>query len=236
MRKDLLSAFEQVYDKSDLLEETQRVIGEQVQIVQEQQAQATRIIRVALTVGGLLLTGISIFLSSPLFPGEDMRGLLNFSPSIWFVTSLIGTYFLMFSLILFGKVFASALVVLSPESGGIAMLRDNPVASILSVYRRHLLPPPLSRFLSVSSQNEGMSLRPGIDSEEIQNILQDSNSKEEAVERIISYNSGCIQGNEQLIEDNRKRLSEIYGIGVITILIISLAILLGFTLIVSIIA
>lgn len=212
---------------SSLLEETQRVLGEQINIVQEQQAQATRIIRVALTVGGLLLTGISIFVSSPLFPNQG--NLSNIETSTLALMSLIGLYLFLFLLIIFGKIFASALVVLSPDSGGLSILINNPVAPLLSFYRQYFLPQPFSDFLVVDEEGDQMSLRPGVDSEEIQKILRKEESGDAIVERIISYNAGCIQGNEQLINDNRDRLSDIYGIGVFAILVISLATLGGFS-------
>jgi hypothetical protein len=222
-------------DKDVLLQETQRVLNEQIKIVQEQQAQATRIIRVALTVGGLLLTGISILVSSPLFPAsQNTLNLADFSTESVAIGAIIGLYILLFLLITFGKIFASALIVLSPESGGVAMLRNNPLSTILRFYRRKLIPSPLSEFLALGGEKEGMTLRPGIDADEITNILADSASDDKVVERIVSYNSGCIQGNEQLIEDNRERLSEIYGIGVIAILILSVATLMGFSFAISV--
>jgi hypothetical protein len=218
-----------------LLQESRRVLGEQIKIVQEQQAQATRIIRVALTVGGLILTGISILISSPLLSNQSTSHSIELSTGALLTLSLISLYVLLFFVIVFGKIFASALVVLSPESGGIAMFRNNRFASLLSIYRKYLLPPPLSGFLALGVEEEGMSLRPGLDAEEINNILENVDSEENIVESVISYNSGCIQGNEQLIEDNRRRLSEIYGIGIIAILIISLAILMGFSFIISLV-
>lgn len=215
--------------KSALLQETQRVLGEQVKIVQDQQSQATKIIRVALTIGGLLLTGLSIYFSSPLFPGQEGSNIPELGTILILVLGVSGTYIITGTIIIFAKIFATSLMVLSPETGGIDILVDNPIATILSFYRQHLLPQPFSDVLLVnkSEQEEKMSLRPGLDSEEIQNILAEEESEEDIVERAISYNSGCIQGNEQLIEDNRQKLSEIYGLSVIGIAIITLLIIIS---------
>lgn len=204
---------------SPLLSETQRVLDRQVQIVQEQQSQATRIIRVALTIGGLLLTLVSILVSSPFFSqGFSLVSFELISLSTLGVL-ILGTYAALFLLLIFGNVFASALIVLSPESGGTSLLRDNPLRQIISYYRRTFLPAPLSNILSVKVARDGMTLRAGIDSDEVSRILEEANSNEKARKEIVEYNQGCIRGNEELIEDNRRRLSQIYGIGVVTIFI-----------------
>lgn len=128
---------------------------------------------------------------------------------------------------LFVNIFSSALTVLSPNSGGLSILsisEDSLIGKILRFYRKRLLPSPLSDVITIGSIEERKSLRPGVDSEELIQIMLSSDSTKEIREQIISYNSGCIQGNEQLIRDNRERLSEIYSLGVVATLTITISI------------
>lgn len=127
----------------------------------------------------------------------------------------------------FINIFSSALTVLSPDSGGLSILsisEDSLFGRLLRFYRKHLIPAPLSDVISINENEEKKSLRPGVDSDELIQIMMVSDSEKEVQERIISYNSGCIQGNEQLIKDNRKRLSEIYSLSVVAILMIATSI------------
>lgn len=66
---------------------------------------------------------------------------------------------------------------------------------------------------SYDDDNERFSFRPGIDGEEARNLASSSNKNK--IHKILDYNSGCIEKNEELIEQNRTLLANIYATSII---------------------
>ena len=97
-----------------LLQETQRVLEDQIQIVQEQQAQATRIIRVGLTTAGLVLTLLSIAASSGFLSVPSLSRATNSIRSP--VIIAIGLVIFMIVMLIVLRFFFPAMAVLSPDA------------------------------------------------------------------------------------------------------------------------
>lgn len=208
-----------------LISETQRVLEQQISIVQNQQSQSTKVIRVALTIGGLLLTLSSILLSvaSSDTPAYLAEGFSEFSLSDAGVVILFG-YLGVLMIIMIVFILLSALEVLEPHAetneqliavstmSNAKIQIPKPIHDAFQFYRKFLLPPPFSNVLTHNISREQTTLRPGLDAEEIQNIQNNTDSFEEKFDRIIEYNAGCIEKNEKLIKTNRQRLSKIYSI------------------------
>lgn len=229
-------------DKSSnkqVLGEIQRVLNQQSSIVQNQQNQATKILRVVLTLAGLLLTltsiGVSV-VSSNVGPDTGIAEYLISNLSITStVLGVVGLYALVIVLGAFGVIFVSAFRVLSPVTGrsgntsiSISILKPAINASLINSFLKiydQILP-----FISISViyqiDRERISLRPGIDGDKAKAIL--NTADENRVEEILEYDSGCIEKNEELIEENRSLLSNIYTTSIILTLLFVTLILLGF--------
>lgn len=221
----MVGSGENVSQSTSLLNETQRVLNQQVKIVQNQQSQATKILRVALTIAGLLLTTVSIAVTVILNAGSESNLLTGIDITLSSAaTGLLLLYLFVAISGAFTVIFVSAFRVLSPESVTLSVFTIRPPANtelfkhLLSVYDT-IIP-----FISISFDDErpdeSYSLRPGVDSDEVRTIL-DSNTR---TDDIIEYNAGCIEGNKNLIDNNRQLLSNIYT----TAIVITVAMILLF--------
>lgn len=190
-------------DQDSLLTtETERVLEDQIQIIQEQQAQATRVIRVGLTTAGLLLTLLFIAASSGFVnvPSVDkLESIMNST-----IVLLVGGALLFFILVIMIRIFYPALAVLSPDAAE---------SSLYGFFTWH---PSIDREDQIAKQAvddeyldifEGrVSLRTGLDADKARELYGQDDIKDE----ILDYRIGCIRGNEAIIKTNRKHLSQIY--------------------------
>jgi len=209
------SAFDSV-----LLQETQRVLNDQVNIVQEQQKQANRVIRVSLTALGLVLTALSIFISSPLLSNNSAFVVIS-PESIEFKLIIVVSIFVFLILVLIlYTVFLNAIIVLSPESGTGVLAAEYILVLFDTIGKIPFV--DLSRENMMNEHQDTRSLRSGLDSEEVQDIVSSGLDADEIRESIVSYNSGCIQGNEMLIETNREFLFSIYQLLLGAVILITL--------------
>ncbi|WP_152424826.1 hypothetical protein [Natronococcus jeotgali] len=188
-------------ESDPLLQETQRVLEDQIQIIQEQQAQATRIIRVGLTTAGLILTLLSIAASSGFLSVPSLSEAINeISSPIMLTIGFISLFMMLIVL----RVFSPAMAVLSPE------------AAESSIYQFITWRPIFSREKTAVSELIGkeysdvfgdrISLRTGLDADKVLDMSGGDHSQDD----IIEYHSGGIKGNEAIIEMNRRHLSQIY--------------------------
>ena len=222
-----------------VLGEIQRVLNQQSSLVQNQQNQATKILRVVLTLAGLILTLTSIGVSVVSSNTGPETGIVEYVISNLSITStvlgVIGLYALIIVLGALVVIFVSAFRVLSPVTAGgentnmsFSVLRPAitlaQINSFLRIYDKLL---PLISISAVNvSDRERISLRPGIDGDKAEEILDTPD--ETRVEEILEYDSGCIKKNEELIEENRSLLSNIYTTSIILTLLFVSFIVLGF--------
>lgn len=214
-----------------LLSETRSVLNQQVRIIQNQQQQATKIIRVVLTIAGLILTASSILLTLLTNNTIHMDWLPNLMGVVTgitirsFATGLIVFYIFTIFAGAFVVIFISAFQVLSPETkgSGISMLENLanvPLIGKFMVFYVRLLPFSATAFEEAVLGKEAISLRPGIDGDKSLELCDEDESH--VLEQIQEYNSGCIQKNEQIINQNRKFLSSIYSTAVVLSVVIFL--------------
>lgn len=142
-------------------------------------------------------------------------------------------FFYVFTIIAgaFVIVFYSAFQVLSPETKpvGLPLLESG---LKISTFRYAL--EFYSKFLPYSTESfkkmfdtESISLRPGIDGRKAAELTDTPDN--EIYDEICAYNAGCIELNEELVEQNRRFLSNIYSTAVVfafSIFVLS-AILIG---------
>jgi len=190
-------------EESDpLLKETQRVLEDQIQIVQEQQAQATRIIRVGLTSAGLILTLLSIGASSGFISVPSFNEVTTEISSV--VIMSIGIFLSLIMVLVVLRVFSPAMAVLSPEAGessAFKLITWYPVFNGKKTTIRDLVGEEYSDIFG-----DQISLRTGLDADKVRNMNTDGYTRED----LIEYHAGCIKGNEAIIETNRRHLSQIY--------------------------
>lgn len=207
-----------------LLNESQRVLEQQVKIIQNQQSQATKIIRVALTIAGLLLTATSIvatLLSSNGSSDSIISDIGSMIPELSFSSAAVSILLFYSVTILLGgfaTIFISAFEVLSPEARSSRMtflpkMLDLPfLGNFIKIYFK-VLPVSSTLIDSIQSQ-DSVSLRPGIDGEKTRDLLKET-SEEEKMNQMVEYNAGCIEKNERLIRRNRRLLSTIYSTAIL---------------------
>jgi len=194
---------------STLLIETKRVLDNQMQMIQEQQNQATRVIRVLFTAIGLLLTLISIAVSADVININSTQNIIqtqwSFDREQLLVVALVFSAPFAFTL---ARIFHAALLVLSPNA------EKNLISRILT------FPIPGDESITLENIAEGgsddklnkplseITPRTGIDSQEARDIsmLESPNHERE----ILDYHIGCIYGNELIIKSNRSNLIRIY--------------------------
>lgn len=195
--------------------ELERVLGEQMQIIQEQQAQATRIIRVGLTTAGLLLTLVSIAVSSGILEIPDLSETLTVLAELNIFTGVMITskgaiviaiwlFLMLAATFTFLRIFKPALAVLSPDA-----IDKSKLASMFSTFyfthedrsARDIIGEEHAEIF-----DQGVSLRTGVDSDKAEDLVNSENPEQE----ILEYHIGCVRGNEALIKANRRHLSEIY--------------------------
>jgi hypothetical protein len=204
-----------------LLTESQRVLDKQVEIVQNQQRQASKILRVLLTVTGLILTSISIVASLVTTDGLDVPGIGNLLSVIGgitlesAVTNIVIIYIISIFVISLGIMAISAFRVLSPEISGagvslIESILDVPVLGNFMKYYFKIVPISNSVYSSLIKR-EKITLRPGLDGEEVGDLIDD----ESAIAESIKYNSGCMEKNEEIIKQNRDLLSGVYSTAIV---------------------
>ena len=185
-----------------LNQEIIRVLDNQMEVIQNQQQQASQIIRVGLTTAGLLLTLISILIASDL-TDEFVSELSIFdgeiTPSIIFLISVLFVSIVFIAVL---RIFAPALAVL------------NPSAERNTVYRFVMRQPNIelndtSDETDQKTFDEGpISLRTGIDSDKAKELFGNESNSDKR--EITTYHIGCIEGNEKIIESNRRHLTQIY--------------------------
>jgi hypothetical protein len=107
-------------EDSDIMDEIDRVLENQFSVIQEQQSQATKLIRVSLTITGLFLSVISIA-ASQLNPEEIVADISPSSTQLTTLSSLMSLTFISILIILVSQGLLPALAVLRPElTGGTA--------------------------------------------------------------------------------------------------------------------
>lgn len=181
-----------------LLQETGRVLQEQVKIIQAHQTQATRALRVLLTGAGLILTVLSIIVSvtNPSFSGAKsvVFGLFDSALTIVMVIGLIIYFGTM--LFLLARALVSGLGVLSPVLERSTM--------------RKLLLYPIFASDKEPTVSKETTLRPGLDGDAAKELINSSIEDSRKKDSVIRYNIGCISYNEDLIESNRWHLRRMY--------------------------
>jgi hypothetical protein len=222
----------------NVLGEMQRVLDQQVTLVQNQQNQAMKILRVSLTLAGLLLTLTSIAVTA--FTSDITSNIFVFTDilsNISLTSAAFGFAVLYISVIIVGTfavIFVSAFRVLSPVTGSDAggslsvqvlypLLKSSVFLNTLKLYSRIF--PVISLSVTELTGGDQISLRPGIDGDKSLEILDFDEDKQ--IEKILKYDAGCIDKNEELIEENRRLLSNVYTSSVILTFIFSLLILVG---------
>jgi hypothetical protein len=222
----------------NVLGEMQRVLDQQVTLVQNQQNQAMKILRVSLTLAGLLLTLTSIAVTA--FTSDITSNISVFTDilsNISLTSAAFGFAVLYTSVIIVGTfavIFVSAFRVLSPVTGSDAggslsvqvlypLLKSSVFLNTLKLYSRIF--PVISLSVTELTGGDQISLRPGIDGDKSLEILDFDEDKQ--IEKILKYDAGCIDKNEELIEENRRLLSNVYTSSVILTFIFSLLILVG---------
>jgi len=184
--------------------ELTRVLEDQMNVIQEQQAQATRVIRVSLTTAGLILTLLSISASSGILemPDADIVSQFSNTSIIFPIISTMITIIIMFVVL---RVLAPALAVLRPE------LASNNIVQ-LAMFRllsNNSQPSETEDILEGDTEifDGEVALRTGIDADEATRIYRNGGTEAD----IIEYHIGCVRGNESIIEMNRRHLSSIYS-------------------------
>ncbi|MFB6225070.1 MAG: hypothetical protein ABEI13_01285 [Candidatus Paceibacteria bacterium] len=207
---------------NDLLIESRNVLNQQGQIIRNQQQQATKIIRVTLTIAGLLLTATSVAVSLITNGISDQINVsLDTVLDMLSVKSVIGaimiTYICAILLAIFALIFIFSFKVLSPNSSssGLSIVKNFLEFPLIGQFTRYyitILPFNNDNFDEVLKQDE-ISFRPGIDGDKTSELADEENSDQS--QKIAEYNSGCIKKNEEIIEQNRKFLSSVYSTAVI---------------------
>lgn len=225
-----------------LLSESRKVLDNQIQIVEHQQTQATKIIRVLLTITGLFLTAASITLT--LFSSGLIGSNLNIVTLIQSLTATSAIYGIIgvFLLTLFSGVFVLMFIfafnVMSPKASGSgavslvnSLLETRVIGTFFEIYVRPIefyydffFPGELSIKDVLSQQQEDITLRPGIDGKEAKSLAK---SEGNVLPQILNYNAGCIEKNEDIIARNRRQLSAIYTTAVLSTTIFFVIVIFG---------
>ncbi|MFH5800439.1 hypothetical protein [Haladaptatus sp. CMAA 1911] len=202
----------EIVEPNPLRTELDRVLGEQMQIIQEQQAQATKVIRVGLTTAGLALTLVSIAVSSDIINLSNISNLMTVSvidifglrkevPIGYIVIGEVSFFMFLFLII---RLFIPALAVLSPDTADTTILRtlmEIPFIGSSGTYVRNRIDEEYNGIFE-----DRVTLRTGLDSDKAKKLK----SVEDIEGEIIDYHIGCVKGNEAIINTNREYLSRIY--------------------------
>jgi len=190
-------------DNHPLLLESRNVLNQQTKIIRNQQQQATKIIRVALTIAGLLLTATSItvtVVTGNTISGSNDLTLQSYIGDFSATSAATGVFsFYIFTIFVgaFVIVFVSAFNVLSPESSsrGISVMEsifNLPfIGNFMEIYVK-ILPFSTEPFESII-RDDPVSLRPGMDGDKLKELSGDALNYSNTLDEIVKYNSGCIQ-------------------------------------------
>lgn len=195
-----------------LLSETERVLDNQIDVIQEQQNQSTRVLRVLLTTFGLLLTLLSIAVSSNIvdIPNPDnVIQVLRTSPTSAIIFTFV-IFAIGYTIVVLARVVQAALLVLSPSAE----------KTIFSDLFTSIIPYDgsitLSQFTSPSEDDKlnkdlsDISPRSGVDAQSARDISMERDGETQS--SILNYHIGCMYGNELIIKSNREHLRRIYRI------------------------
>lgn len=179
-----------------LNDETTRILEAQARAVRDQRRQAVTTLRALLTVGGLVLTAISITgVSTPIFDLQPRDGLGPWN-------------------LILGMIFVAGGLILISLVPGKFLGAPYPALSTLSptgIERVRIISYILDR-LSISEESESQedtSIHLGPDPEDLETLFT-GDSHEMTEREIIQKKIECIKYNNQVLIRNRKNLTELY--------------------------
>jgi hypothetical protein len=197
-----------------LLSETERVLDNQIRVIQKQQDQATKVLRVLLAAFGLILTLLSISFSADIVNFSILQGIyIDMTSEVSFPSDDLTIVFI-FLVVTVGIYFAwvlarlllSALLVLSPRA------ERELIFKILYPFEKNN---DTSGKLTTSTSDEKLNKdlseitpRSGIDAQKASDIMMEDPSEYQT--SILEYHIGCIHGNEVIIKSNRQNLRDVY--------------------------
>ena len=192
-----------------LEKEVERVLGNQMDIIQNQQKQASQIIRVGLTTAGLLLTLISIVFSSGFVDPSffELTSGSQLSNKFVLLAMVVISMLLVFLAVI--NIFGPAFAVLNPQAAD-SHLYKFLLYSTYSIDEEQPSEdetmPEVEKGNKLEVSTEYTDLRTGIDSDKAMKLLEQDDINQD----ILEYNIGCIRGNEKIIYSNREHLVTIY--------------------------